>query len=49
MKNLSKIISRYLLSAVLMLFITLFLNVFLYVVSGFQVIRATKHNVSNSS
>ncbi len=48
MKNLSKIISRYLLSAVLMLFITLFLNVFLYVVSGFQVIRATKHNVSNS-
>lgn len=44
MKNLSRIISRYLVTAVLMLLVTLFLNVFIYIVCGFQIIQATTHS-----
>lgn len=46
MKSLSKIIARYLWYAVLILLITLFLNMFLYVITGFHVIRTTNHSVS---
>lgn len=41
MKSLSKIIVRYLMTAVLILVITLFLNGFVYVVTAFQFVRAS--------
>lgn len=47
MKNLSRIISRYLLSAVLILLVTLLLNVFFYIVCGFQIIRMANRNISH--
>lgn len=40
MKNLSKIISRYLICAVIMLVVTLFLNAFLYLILGFRIIQS---------
>lgn len=49
MKNLSKIISRYLLSAFLVLLLTLFLNIVLYIVLGFQFFRSADHTVSYSA
>lgn len=47
MKNLSKIISRYLISALIMLLVTLFLNVFLYVILGFRIVQSSNRSVSN--
>ncbi len=47
MKSLSRILARYLLCAVLMLLITLFLNMFLYVMCGFRLIRSTNHSTSD--
>ncbi len=44
MKSLSRILIRYLWYALLMFLITLALNVFLYVICGFQVIRSTNHS-----
>ena len=49
MKNLSKIISRYLLSAFLVLLFTLFLNIVLYIVLGFQFFRSADHTFSYSA
>lgn len=46
MKSFSRIISRYLVTAILMLLLTLFLNVFLYIVCGFQIIRSTNRTTS---
>lgn len=47
MKHFSRILSRYLFSAFLMLLITLFLNGFLYVVCGFQTIRSTNRSMAH--
>lgn len=47
MKNLSRILSRYLFTAVLLLLLTLFLNVFLYIICGFQIVRATSRTASH--
>lgn len=41
MKSLSKIIVRYLLTAILILFVTLFLNVVIFVILGFQIVQST--------
>lgn len=43
MKSLSKIIARYLMTAVLIILVTLFLNVFLFLVLGFQIVQSTNH------
>lgn len=40
MKSLSKIFARYLMTALLVIAVTLFLNLFLYIVMGFQMIRS---------
>lgn len=47
MKSLSKILARYLFHAVLLLVLTLFLNMFLYVICGFHLIRSTNHSTSD--
>lgn len=41
MKSLSKIIARYLMTAVLIILVTLFLNLFLFVILAFQIVRST--------
>lgn len=47
MKTLFKISSRYLLAAALMLLLTLVLNVFMYLVFGFQIVRSTQHTTAH--
>lgn len=47
MKSLSKIVMRYLVTAVLILLLTLFLNLFLYIVMGFQMVRSYNHQDFN--
>lgn len=46
MKHFSKILSRYLLSALFILAFTLFFNIFLYVIIEYRVIQSTNHAVS---
>lgn len=48
MKNFSRIIFRYLFSALLILLATLFLNVVLYIILGFQFIQSTTHSLSHA-
>lgn len=45
MKSLSKIFMRYLMTALIIIFATLFLNVFLYIVTGFKIIQSSSHLV----
>lgn len=47
-KSLSKIFMRYLLTALIIILVTLFLNVILYVIAGFRIIQSTNHHVSQS-
>ncbi len=47
MKNLSKIIFRYLVSAFFMILLTLLLNVALYVVLGFRMVQATSRSIAH--
>jgi len=46
MKSLSKIFARYLMTALIIILVTLLLNVVLYVIAGFQIIRSSNHTVS---
>ena len=48
MKSLSRIIGRYLTTAVLIILSTLFLNVFLFIILGFQIVQSTNHLESHS-
>lgn len=43
MKSLSKIFIRYLMTALIIIFATLFLNVFLYIITGFKIIQSSSH------
>lgn len=43
MKSLSKIFIRYLMTAVIIILVTLFLNIFLYIAAGFKIIQSGSH------
>jgi len=47
MKHLLKISSRYLFTAILLLLCTLLLNVFFYIICGFQIMRITNRTISH--
>ncbi len=49
MKSLSKIIARYLFTAVLILLMTLFFNIFLYPVTAFYVVQPSGNTNYNSA
>ncbi len=49
MKSLSKIIAHYLFTAVLILLMTLFFNVFLYIVTAFQIVHSSNNTASTSA
>ena len=48
MKSLSKIFARYLMTALMIILVTLFLNVFLYIAAGFRIARSTNRQASSS-
>jgi len=48
MKSLSKIFTRYLMTALIIILVTLFLNVFLYIATAFRIVRSTNRQASGS-